>query len=111
MGTIILTYKTLEQINGTGINGILQTASDAVPILPALILTALFIILSFGSYFSSVRRLGTASLSASFAVAGFVTTIIAFLMSLIPNFINAYTIGVCVILEIVFVMWLFMGKD
>ena len=111
INTIILAYKTLEQINQTGINGILATSSDAVPLLPALILFALFIILSFGAYFSTVRRIGYASMPSVFAVAGFVTTVIAFMMSIIPNFINTLTIGFCVIIEIGFVFWLYLSKD
>ena len=88
LNTIILAYRTLEDINQTGINGILVTASDAVPILPALILGALFIIISFASYFSVQRRIGRGDLPASFAVAGFVTVVVGFIMSLIPNFLS-----------------------
>jgi len=106
-----LTYKTLEDINGTGIQGILQTASDAVPLLPAMILFSLFIVLSFGSMFYNTRKYGSAKMSSTFAVAGFVTMVVAVMMTLIPNFINTATVVTCIIIEIAFVFWLYSSTD
>lgn len=91
-------------MNGTGITGILQTASAAVPIFPALILFAVWSVLTFGMYFSSVRRIGKGDFAACFAVGGFVTTLVAFLMELIPNFITTATIIPVVVLEIIAVV-------
>ena len=108
----INTFQTMQDLNQTGINGVLVTASTAVPFLPALILFAMFIILSFGAYFSSVRRTGRSdNFVGSLAVAGFVTVVIAFLMTLIPNFIDTYTLSITIVIEIIFVMWLFLSRD
>ncbi|KKK89243.1 hypothetical protein LCGC14_2735070 [marine sediment metagenome] len=108
---IFMAFKTMEDINGTGIQGIMQTAAEAVPILPGLILGALFIILAFTSYFSAMRRFGKGDLPASASVAGFVTVIVALLFSLIPNFITNVTIVPVIILEILFVIWLYFSKE
>ena len=106
---IFQTFKTMEDLNATNIDGIMQTAAEAVPILPALILGALFIILAFTSYFSTMRRFGRGDLPASAAVAGFVTVIVALLFSLIPDFITNVTIVPVIILEILFVIWLYFS--
>lgn len=111
MTTIFQAYQTIEQVNGTGVIGILQTDAQAVPFLPALILFAIFVILALGSYFSNLRRLGRGDLPASFAVAGLVTVVVGILMSLIPNFINSTTLGIAIILEIIFAFWLFLSRD
>ncbi len=112
----ILPYKTLEDINNTnGLVGILQTASDAVPILPALIMSALFIVIVFANYFSTQRRTGRGDLPSSFAVAGFVTCIVGGLISMIPNFmpsnILVNPLSYFIILEIVFIFWLFLSRE
>lgn len=111
INTIFQAYRTIEDINQSGLNGILVTTSDAVPILPALILFALFVILSFGSYYSTIRRLGRADFPASFAVAGFVCVIVSILMSLIPNFISTEIVTMTIVLEIIFVGWLYFSRD
>lgn len=104
-------YATMESLNATGMNGILSVASTAVPILPGLILFALFIIITMGSYWAETRRKGRGDLPASMAGAGFVTCVVAFLMSMIPNFITNVTIVPCVILEILFVFFLLGSRD
>lgn len=109
---IFQAYQTIEQVNGTGINGVLQTASTAVPSLPALILTSIFIVIAYVSFFSTQRRTGRGDFWASCAVAGFVAVVIGFVMTLIPNFITNTTLVPAVALEIVFVVILFFsGSD
>lgn len=106
-----MTYPTLETINGTGIVGILQTVSEAVPIYPALLLFAIWSILTLGMLFASIRRIGKGDFVACLAVGGFVTTIIAFMMQLIPNFITNATIIPVVVLEIIAVILLLAKQD
>lgn len=108
---IINAFLTIEEINGTGIEGVLQTAANASPILVPLILGAIFVILSFGTFFSMSRRFGKADLPACMSVAGFITIIAALLMSMIPNFINPIVVVTCVVIEILCVLWLFISKD
>jgi hypothetical protein len=110
-----LIYKTLEDINNTGLTGMFQTASssfDAFPIkLPELILFAIFIILSFVSYNSQIRRRGFGDFVASLSVAGLVMVLIAVFMSFIPNFIATRTIIISIIIEIGLVFWLVISKE
>jgi len=120
MGAInFLIYKTIEEVNGTGIIGIFQTASQAVTILSSLILSALFIILAYVSFYSTQRRTGYGDFCASCAVAGAITVIVAVLFSFIPNFMAPFSSSILVprdliysiILEIVFVVALFLSRE
>lgn len=116
---MILLYQTLEQINGTGIIGIFQTASASInmgPItLPLLIMMALFIIITFASYFSTQRRYGRGDFPASASVAGFVVCIVGALFSMIPSFmpsnIALNPLTYFVVLEIIFAYWLMSSKE
>jgi DMSO/TMAO reductase YedYZ heme-binding membrane subunit len=106
-----MAYKTLEQINATDVTGIFQTASDAVPALAGMLLFAIFIVLAFGSMFAMQRRFGRRDyIPACFAVAGMVTTICAFIMSLIPNFIQTYIIVITTLITIVCILWFFSSS-
>ena len=106
---IFQAYQTLEEVNGTAINGILQTAAQAVPIFPGLIFLAIFIVLAYASYYTTQRRLGRGDMPASFAVGGFVAVVVGLVMTLVPNFINRTTIVTAIVLEIFFVAWLFFS--
>lgn len=109
MINIFQSYKTLEEINQTGIQGILVTSSNAVPMFPAFILGALFIILTIGSYFATERKIGRGDLFGSMAVAGFVCVIVSFLFSLIPNFQNVYILVSMVIIELILVLVIYLS--
>ena len=108
-----MTYQTIETINCTsrGINCVMQVASTAVPILPAIILLCLFIIITMATYYATTRRLGRGDLIASATGAGFVCCVVAYLMSLIPNFITNATIVPCIVIEIILVFMLIGSRD
>jgi len=108
---IFNTYKTIEDLNVTGINGLLVTASEAVDFLPGLLLFAIFIVLAFGSYFATQRRYGKGDLPSSIATAGLVTVVVSILFSLIPGFIHPRIIVITISLEIVFALWLFLSRE
>lgn len=96
-------YKTLEQLNSTGIVGILQTNAIAVQsnMFPAMIILAVWMIITIGSFFSNIRRYGKGKLWASITVGGFVASIIAGLFLIIPNFMPLRILVITVILEII----------
>lgn len=103
-----MTYTTLEQLNVSDTTNIFQAAASAVPILAAMILLAIFITLAFGSMFALQRRFGRRDyIPACFSVAGMVTTIIAFILTLIPNFIQTYVVIVTVLITIGCIFWFF----
>lgn len=112
-------YQTLEQMNKTGIVGIFQTASNAVPILSTLILFALWTVLTWVSFYSTQRRIGDGDFWASATVAGFITVIVATFFSFIPNFMIPLSPSILVprdlvfsvILEIIFLIGLVLSRE
>jgi len=79
--------------------------------LSILILFMIFSIVMFGSYFSKERLSGHGDFPASFAVASYATTGIAFLFSLIPGMINITVLVICIALSIIGTMFLLLSKD
>jgi len=106
-----MTYATLSDLNATGITGILQTVSNAVPIFPGLIIFAIWSVLTLGMFYISIRRIGRGDFLACLVVGGLVASIVAIMMELIPNFINIETIVVTLFLEILFAVILISSKE
>ena len=108
---IIHAYKTLDEVNTTeGVYTIFQYVSNEVPIFSPMILFAFFIIACLGSYYASIRNSGRGNLSASFAVAGFLTSILATLFSFL-NMVNSTTVVLTYVVSILGVLWLFFSGD
>ncbi len=107
---IFQTYRTFAEWNKTGLDEMFVYASDVVPAFTPFLLFSLFIIITFGSYFSSKRLSGDGDLPASFAVAGFVTFIVALVMSLIPGLISTLYVVITIIITILGVMFLYFSK-
>jgi len=109
---IIQTFQTFNEY--TGGNGSLSDfftypASVWAGWVP-LLLFALYMIVLFASYHSS-KRFGEGSFAISTAVAGFVTMVASFIMLLIPNMTNVYTVVVCVVVALGGVMFLLSQKN
>lgn len=92
-----------------GIHTLFIYVSEIVPIFIPLLLFSLFIIVFLGSFFAS-KRTGTGNAAASFAAAAYLTTIVAFFMSLIPNFINSSTVIITLMISILASLFLFFGS-
>jgi hypothetical protein len=106
-----MTYQTLDNINTTaGVHTIFQYAVQEVPILTPLILFAFFTIACIGSYYSSIRLTSKGDFPASFAAAGFITSIVAVMFTLIPGMINIQTLVITFAVGILGVVWLFFSR-
>lgn len=86
-----MAYETIGNFNGTGLTGLFQYVSGVVPIFIPMLLFTFFVIVSVGSYMGQIRIFGRGSFSQSFAVASYVTTIAAFVISLIPGLLEGAT--------------------
>jgi hypothetical protein len=103
-------YKTIEQINGTGVIGILQTNADATVLFPVMFIISIWAIISLGNFYATIRRHNQADFLASLTVGGFVASVIAGLSMIIPNFMPLYVAVIAVIIEIIFAILLFTDK-
>lgn len=108
-----MVYETLDNRNmSDGMTVLLVYANDLTGgLLVSLILFAFFLVVMLGSYYSQQRVSGTANFPGSFAVAGYVTTVLAVLMSLVDGFVPSYTIIICVVVSVLGTLWLFMDKN
>ncbi len=93
-----------------GIHVLFQYVSSVVPIFFPLVLFAVFIIVCLGSFFTQKSLTGRGDFLASLSVAGFITTITAYILSLIPGLVNTFTVVVCLVLAIVFVLLFLLKK-
>jgi len=92
-----------------GMHKILIYVADIEPIFFPLLLFAIFIILAIGSYLLQKNTTGRGDLKASLAASGFVTTLIAYVLSLIP-LIDVFTLVICFVLTAFFVLLLLLPK-
>lgn len=112
MNKIFLAYKTLDEVNTTkGIYTFFTYTAEIVPIFIPLLLFAFMSIATLGSYFASVRLTNRGDLPASFASGGFVTAILATIISLIPGLINLPTLVITYGIAILGIIWLFFSRD
>lgn len=103
---IIQAYQTFQEFNQTGLDGIMQYTAEVVPVFPALMLFSFFIIALLGSYFASKRLTGIGNFLASFAVAAYLSTIVSFVMALIPNFLNPEIVVITLVVSVIATMLL-----
>ena len=93
-----------------GFHVLFQYVSDVEPIFFPFLLFAVFIIVSLGSYFAQKELTGRGNFLASLSVAGYITTIVAYVLSLIPGVVNVFTIAVCLVVTIIFTLLLILQK-
>ncbi len=106
-----MTFEEISNRNmSEGMHVLFQYVSSVEPILFPLILFAVFVILSLGSFFAQKQLSGRGNILASFAVAGYITTITAYVLSLIPGVVNTLTIVVCLVTSIIFTLLLILQK-
>lgn len=106
-----MTYITPTQYNVTGLESLMQYVSYTIPIFVPLLLFGLFMIVLLSSYFAQRYRDGRGDFLASFVVAGFLTTIVAYLLMLMPGVVNSLTLVVCTIVTVIGVLILLNTED
>jgi len=103
-------YQTFTEFNRTDVAGLFLYPASVVNIFIPMVLFTLYIIVLLATYFSSKRLTGRGDFFASLAVAGYFTTIIAFVMSLVSGLVNITTLVVCIIAAIVGTTLLLISK-
>ncbi len=85
-------------------------AVEQVPILIPLILTAIFLVVLISGFNSQRRREGNGNFPQWFAIAGFLTSIIAIMMGLVEGLIAVPTIITVVAITIAGMLWFFLSR-
>ena len=76
-----------------------------------MFLISIWTIFALGSYFMSKQRMGGGDFPQSIAVAGFITTTIAFLLRMIPNMVDGATLIVCFVVSAISVVIFLFSRE
>lgn len=108
-----MTYADPSTINGSaGISEYLLYLNEVTYHgFSSLMLMGIFLVFMLGSYYASRRMTSEGNMPVSFAVAGFITFILAIVLSGIDDFISLYEILVTLVVAIIGAIALFSQKD
>ena len=102
-----MTYETLENITDLDLKSFLQFPSIDTIIFYPLILFAIFMVFTLSTFFREVRREGKGNFLSSLAVAGFVTTAVAIIFSLlelVQSSIVVLTFVISVVFQVIYLL-------
>ncbi len=94
-----------------GIHVLFEYVADVVPLFIPLLLFAFFSIMCLGNFYSEQRTRSRADFASSFAVAGWATVILAFLLALVSDLVNLVTMVVVFVVAMIGSMWLLLAQD
>jgi len=106
-----MSYTELRDFNVTGIDGMLLYVAEVVPSFIPMLLFSIFSIVLLGTYFSEKRLTGRANFPASLSVAGWLTVVIAVILSTIDNLVNIYTLAICIVVSVIGTLVLLTSED
>ena len=93
-----------------GLQRMFLYAADTVPLFTPLILVALFLIVALGSFYSQTRLGGRGDFWSSFAIAGYVISVVAAVMTLVDGLIDLNTLVIVFAVTIIGTLLLFISK-
>lgn len=108
-----MAYKEISDFNTTGgIESLFQYSAEVVPVFIPLVLFAVFLVATLGSYFARMRSNfdKKGDFPASFAVGSWITAIIAVTLSLFENLIRTSTVVTTIALAITGMIWLYVSR-
>lgn len=97
------TTNTLEEL--------LAYQSGQIPILWPMILLLIFVTILGSGYVYLEKKTGKGRFSMWFAIAGLITTTLAFILFLIPGLINLEVVSICVIVSVVGGLWFLFSAE
>lgn len=104
-------FQTFQTLNATTLQEVFRFPTIDTPIFWPVILFAIFLVFGFGMFFREIVRERQGNIISSFAVSGFVTTAIAFVMSLMGIIQRQTVVMTLVIASVFIVIFLLTGKD
>jgi fatty acid desaturase len=105
----IMAYKEITDANmSAGIEAIPQWVAEVVPIFFPLMLFVFFLFVSVISYLVEKGTTGKGRMRASLAVGGYLTTLLSYVLSLIPGVVSGFVVIICLITSVLFTLLLFI---
>ena len=111
--TIFMAYKSITDYNmSAGLQVPFVYVNDVTGgLFIKLLLVSIWLIFSIGSYFIQKRSVGTGDFPMSLAVAGFVTSVIAILLRLIPNLVDGLSLAIVIIVTGISILYFLFSRD
>jgi riboflavin transporter FmnP len=107
-----MAYPTLDSYNlSNGMSELFVYTQDVVPFYADLLFGAIMLIFVLATYFFQEAKKGRGDFIVSFAVGSTVTTILAIIMGMIPNFVPFRTLGILIALTIISYFILFFSEE
>lgn len=94
----------------TGIDNVIVTTAQSVPIFPIMILFFVFFVILIGGSANQKRRTGSADVPQWSVLAGITTTFIALIFTLVAGIISGATLGIVVAITLMCGVWFFLSK-
>ncbi len=105
-----MAYTQLESLGDISLRQLLNFPNLDTPIFYPIMLFVIFIIFTMATFFRELKREGRGNIMSSLAIGGFVTTVIAFIFSLLGLVQTAIVITTLVISLIFEVLFLLTGR-
>ncbi len=102
-----MAYTELQDLEEISLRTLLQFPSIDTPIFWPLILFAIYVVFTFITFFSEVRRTGSGNFLSSLAVAGFITTAMATIftfLDLIQLQILVITFAISIVFQVLYML-------
>lgn len=102
-----MTYTELQDLPDISLRALFQFPSIDTPMFWPLILFVIYIVFTFITFFSEVKRTGTGNFLSSLAVAGFITTAMATIftfLDLIQLQILVITFSVSIVFQTLYML-------
>jgi len=103
-------WETFTEFNQTGMVALITYPASIWSGFIPLILFSFFMIALLGSHFASKRLRGRSNFWGSFTVAGYLTTVVSIVMSLIPGLVDLFTLSVVLTVTVIGTIFLFVTK-
>ena len=110
-----MTHVTLPADSGfnftEGLDQLFFYVASEVPIFIPMILFALFIVIMLGGFFSQQRQGGRGDFLMWGAIAGYITTGAAYILSLISGLISLQTVIIVLVITVVMNAFYLLSRD
>jgi len=106
------TYRSITEYNMSGLDTPFIYVNDVTGgLFVKLLIAIVWLIFSVGSYFIQKRNVGSGDFPTSLAVAGFVTSVLAMLLRLVPNLIDGLTLAIVIIVSGISILYFLFSRD
>ncbi len=105
-----MAFESYSTFNQTGIEGLLRFANHTVPAFTPILLSVFYLIILLAIIFNTERK-GKVDYPAAFAVAGWVSLMLAIALDMLTGVVNTPTMVWSAVMAIIGMAFLLFGKE